>query len=89
MLQIGNRHYNDCFKNDCFKWIKQQNTCKSETGADMQVFESSSQDGRMGRTPGNDESAGKIKSTKTPKEIAISNEFLFKGLGASLPKLHI
>jgi hypothetical protein len=55
--------------------------CKSETGADMQVFESSSQDGRMGLTSGNDESAGKIKSTKTPKEIAISNEFLFKRPG--------
>lgn len=71
MLEICNRHYKEELTLlQTIPGIKQQSAMQiiSETGADMQAFESSSKMvGWAGLRPSNDESAGKIKSTKITK----------------------
>jgi transposase len=71
MLDICNEHYAEELKLlQTIPGIKQQSAMQviSETGADMKAFESSSKIvGWAGLRPGNDESAGKIKSTKITK----------------------
>jgi transposase len=71
MLEICNQHYEEELKLlQTIPGIKQQSAMQiiSETGGDMQAFESSGKMvGWAGLRPGNDESAGKIKSTKITK----------------------
>jgi transposase len=71
MLQICNQHYHEQLELlQTIPGIKQQSAMQiiSETGGDMKAFESSSKMvGWAGLRPGNDESAGKIKSTKITK----------------------
>jgi len=71
MLQICNQHYGEQLQLlQTIPGIKEQSAMQiiSETGGDMQAFESSSKMvGWAGLRPGNDESAGKIKSTKITK----------------------
>lgn len=71
MLQICNEHYQQQLELlQTIPGIKQQSAMQiiSETGGDMDAFESSSKMvGWAGLRPGNDESAGKVKSTKITK----------------------
>lgn len=71
MLKICNQHYAEQLQLlQTIPGIKEQSAMQiiSETGGDMQAFESSSRMvGWAGLRPGNDESAGKIKSTKITK----------------------
>jgi len=71
MLKICEEHYHEQLRLlQTIPGIKEQSAMQiiSETGGDMQAFESSSKMvGWAGLRPGNDESAGKIKSTKITK----------------------
>ncbi|MFC0776425.1 IS110 family transposase [Terrimonas alba] len=71
MLKICDEHYHEELRLlQTIPGIKEQSAMQiiSETGGDMQAFESSSKMvGWAGLRPGNDESAGKIKSTKITK----------------------
>lgn len=71
MLKICDQHYHEELQLlQTIPGIKEQSAMQiiSETGGDMQAFDSSSKMvGWAGLRPGNDESAGKIKSTKITK----------------------
>jgi len=71
MLEICNEHYKEELRLlQTIPGIKEQSAMQiiSETGGDMQSFESSSKMvGWAGLRPTNDESAGKVKSTKITK----------------------
>lgn len=86
MLQICKQHYQQQLELlQTIPGIKQQSAMQiiSETGANMQAFENSSKMvGWAGLRPSNDESAGKIKSTRSPRETGILKESLFKHHGA-------